>query len=174
MKKTKKKKTINITIFVIIGIVLVMLVGLVINKDLVVYKGINLNEPEKDLDFSVFVDNLNNADKKDIFILTLFTDTKTDATLYKDMVQKIHEDYKFDNHYIYYTNEMTVEENADLAEILGGGVNAYPMTFVLQDKKVIGSIWGYHLEGSYLDELSNIIKLEDYLRNNDNAFFYED
>ena len=49
MKKTNKKKTTNITIFAIIGIALLMLIGLIINKDPIVYKGINLNEPEKDL-----------------------------------------------------------------------------------------------------------------------------
>lgn len=160
-KKTEKKCNKGLLIF--IGVVLLMALGFVLNKDHIVYKGLEVHNPEENLDFKTFEEKvLNRSDDKIVF-LTLFMDTKTDATLYKAMIEEIVKKYDFPEYYIYYTNVMSKEENARLTEILDGEVNAYPMTFLFKNGKVFDYIWGYQVESSYLEALKEKIDLDKYL-----------
>lgn len=156
-KTNKKIGSIIITVLVLLAVVL----GFVLNKQEVVYKGLELHNPSKDLDFSAFTDKLNSAKKNELVFLTLFIDTKTDSSLYKHMLEGIIEEYDFSNYYVYYTNVMSEDENEELNKLVGG-ISGYPMTFIFKNKEVYHYIWGYQVKESYLEELKNKVDIEKY------------
>lgn len=159
-EESKSKKRNFKTLIVLATIICLMVLGFVINKDDIKYKGFEVHNPDVDLEFDTFLEKVENRDDDQLVFLTLFMDTKTDATLYKAMLlDQIYKEYDFSEHYVYYTNEMTSDENSDLALFLGGEVNAYPMTFLIKNGKVIDYIWGYQVYDSYTQALQE--KIED-------------
>ena len=143
-KEEPKKK--GKTLIVLIAIVCIMALGFVINKDDIKYEGFEIHNPDVDLEFGTFIEKMEGRKDGELVFLTLFMDTKTDATLYKAMLlNEIMAEYNFPEHYVYYTNEMTAAENSDLTMFLGSEVTAYPMTFLIKDGKVVDYIWGYQV-----------------------------
>ena len=156
-KEEPKKK--GKTLIVLIAIVCIMALGFVINKDDIKYEGFEIHNPDVDLEFGTFIEKMEGRKDGELVFLTLFMDTKTDATLYKAMLlNEIMAEYNFPEHYVYYTNEMTAAENSDLTMFLGSEVTAYPMTFLIKDGKVVDYIWGYQVYDSYTEALKEKVK----------------
>lgn len=156
-KEEPKKK--SKTLIVLIAIVCIMALGFVINKDDIKYEGFEIHNPDVDLEFGTFLEKMEGREDGELVFLTLFMDTKTDATLYKSMLlDEIMAEYNFPEHYVYYTNEMTASENSDLTMFLGSEVTAYPMTFLIKDGKVVDYIWGYQVYDSYTEALKEKVK----------------
>lgn len=163
-EKPVKNKRFNKNILITLGLIIVLVLSIIIGGNNRAYKGLEMNEGKTDIDFQVFLDKINNRNDDKIVFLTLFMDTKTDATLYKRMIETILEKYNFSEYYVFYTNEMTSKENEALSELLGGTLTSYPMTFLIKNGKVVDNIWGYQVESSFLESLKDKIKLDDYLK----------
>lgn len=159
-KKALLKPKFILTTFILI----IIFSGFMFNKNVTVYKGLEVHQ-EVNLEFQTFLDNVTNRNDEKLVFLTVFRDTATDSTLYKKMIEDIIKKYNFEEHYIFYTNQMTIKENKNILKFLDSEITGYPTTFLIRNGKVFDLIWGYQKEISYLSALSEKIdNLDSYLK----------